>query len=109
MKQTTQAEISTTPTLSCSSTGANAEVIALIVTVIITTMLATVIMVLQIPLYVRYKRLLTLTSQNVSKETAARNELPEDATYEQIDETKFGKTVVDLKQNEAYGMSRVTA
>ena len=57
----------------------------------------------------RYKRLLTSTSQNVSKETAARNELPEDATYEQIDETKFGKTVVDLKQNEAYGMSQVTA
>ena len=105
MKQTTQAEISTTPTLSCPSTGANAAVIALIVTVVITT----VIVVLHIPLYVHYKRLLTSTSQNVSKETAARNELPEDATYEQIDETKFGKTVVDLKQNDAYGMSRVTA
>ena len=96
--ETTTAQ-TTPPALSCQST--NTAIILFIFTVIIAASLATIIVALHIPFYVRYK---CLISTKVSKETVATTE---EATYEQIDETKHG-AFLELRQNEAYGTARVT-
>ena len=97
----TESNTCTTQTLPCPST--NTLVAQLIATSLTVALMATIIVVaLHIPLYMRYKRL--LRSTNVSKETAANTE---NATYEQIDEIKFG-AILNLQQNEAYATSRVT-